>query len=76
MTRAHASRQVVHLLRALEYESKDGREIRINKDLSNKVGQAFQQSPSVFNFYKPVPSLFALSFIATIYIQTKSSEAY
>ena len=75
VTRAHAPRQIVHILRALEYESKDGREIRM-VDLSGKVGQAFQQSPSVFNFYKPVSSLFALSFTATIYIQPKSSEAY
>ncbi len=44
--------KTVHLFRALEYQSNQGMEIR-TKGLELKIGQHFQRSPSVFNFYKP-----------------------
>lgn len=44
--------KVIHLMRSLEYKSKDGREVELN-GLSSKIGQDYASSPSVFNFYLP-----------------------
>ena len=40
--------KVLHLLRSLEYASDSGREVELSK-LSDKVGQAIFESPTVFN---------------------------
>ena len=44
--------KVVHLMRAMEYTAKEGREVAAD-DMADKVGQAFMEQPSVFNFYLP-----------------------
>ena len=44
--------RIIHLLRAMEYTAKAGREVT-NDEMEDKVGQAFSEQPSVFNFYLP-----------------------
>ena len=42
--------KVMHVLRSLEYESRDGREVELD-NLISKIGQAPFDTPSVFGFY-------------------------
>jgi cullin-associated NEDD8-dissociated protein 1 len=44
--------KVLHLLRAMEYTPKEGREVAAD-DMADKVGMGFMAQPSVFNFYLP-----------------------
>lgn len=44
--------RVMHVMRAMEYDSYDGRDPELH-DLTQKLGQQVFQSPGVFNFYKP-----------------------
>jgi cullin-associated NEDD8-dissociated protein 1 len=44
--------KLLHLMRAMEFVSKDGREIEL-AGVFRAIGQQVFQSPSVFNFYKP-----------------------
>jgi len=44
--------RVVHVMRAMEYASYDGRDPEMN-DMMQKIGQQVFQSPGVFNFFKP-----------------------
>ena len=43
---------VLHVLRAMEYRSKAGREVNLYK-MEDRIGMAAFESPSVFNFYQP-----------------------
>ena len=43
---------LMHIMRSLEYESRDNREIEFH-DLENDLGQMIFDSPSVFNFFTP-----------------------
>lgn len=43
---------LIHFLRAMEYKSRDGREIELDA-LHNSIGMAVFYSPTVFNFYLP-----------------------
>ena len=44
--------KLLHLMRAMEFVSKDGREVEL-AGVFHAIGQQVFQSPSVFNFYKP-----------------------
>ena len=44
--------RVVHIMRAMEYTSYDGRDPELT-EMMQKIGQQVFQSPGVFNFYKP-----------------------
>jgi cullin-associated NEDD8-dissociated protein 1 len=44
--------KVLHLLRSMEYEAKDGVEVMLER-MVEKVGQGAHQPPSVFSFYYP-----------------------
>jgi hypothetical protein len=44
--------KVLHVMRALEFESRDQREITL-MSMEDKVGMMAHRSPSVFNFYLP-----------------------
>ena len=44
--------KLLHLMRAMEFVSKDGREVEL-AGVFSAIGQQVFQSPSVFNFYKP-----------------------
>ena len=44
--------KLLHFLRAMEYETKAGREVELDS-LQDSIGQALFQSPTVFNFYLP-----------------------
>ena len=44
--------KVLHVLRSLEFQSRDGREIELN-NMFGKIAQQAYEEPSVFNFYSP-----------------------
>jgi cullin-associated NEDD8-dissociated protein 1 len=45
--------RLVHLMRAMEYTSRDNREVALGEQLSLQVGQAVYKSPTVFSFFLP-----------------------
>ncbi len=44
--------KLIHLMRAMEFVSKDGREVEL-EGVQTVIGQQIFQSPSVFNFFRP-----------------------
>lgn len=44
--------KVLHVMRSMEYQAVGGREVELH-DLSNKIGQMYTESPSVFSFFLP-----------------------
>ena len=44
--------KVAHVLRSLEYATRDGREVEL-ADLVGRIGEEPHKMPSVFNFYQP-----------------------
>ena len=44
--------KLLHFMRAMDFTSKDGREVELN-NVYRHMGQNIFQSPTVFNFYKP-----------------------
>lgn len=45
--------KLLHFMRAMEFSSKDGREVELQPTLIDRMGQMAFKSPSVFNFYRP-----------------------
>jgi uncharacterized protein (DUF1800 family) len=45
--------RLVHLMRAMEYAPRDDREVELNPELGQQIGQAVYQSPTVFSFFRP-----------------------